>query len=97
MNPLAALARLPGMRQYRFVLVLAVLTIIGCCVRAPWVQGPGGDGSDNALGFAPLWTSNFRLFPGARVDRLNFALEVFLSMSVVALIGAGQALRRRDP
>jgi hypothetical protein len=85
------------MRQYRFVLALAVLTIAGCCLRAPWVQGAGGDGSDNALGFAPVWTSNFRLFPGARIDRLNFSLEVVLSLSVVALIGAGQALRRRNP
>jgi hypothetical protein len=82
------------MRHYRVVIALAVLAVIFCCYRAPWVQGPGTFYADAALGFAPLWTKDFRLFPDARVDWWALGTHMALAVGLVALIGWGQAIRR---
>lgn len=85
------------MRGHLFSIILAVISVGGCCYWAPWVQGPGGFQSGAALGFAPIWTSGFRLFPGARVDLIALGTHIFIALLFPALIGFGQAVRRNNP
>jgi hypothetical protein len=82
------------MRRHTVITTLFVLSLLGCCYRAPWVQGPGSFYADAELGFAPLWTADFRNFPEARVDWMAFAVHVALACGVILLIGFGQSLRR---
>lgn len=82
------------MRRYLLALSLGVFAIIGCCVWAPWMQLDSA-GDSTSLGFAPVWTSDFRYFPGATVDARALATHVTLAVIFVALIGVGQALRRQ--
>ena len=82
------------MRRYASVIVLFVLTVLVCCYRAPWVQGPGSFYADSGLGFAPIWTSDFRNFPEARVDWIAFATHIGIACGVILLVAFGQSLRR---
>ena len=82
------------MRRYLLALSLGVLALIGCLFWAPWMQLDSAGGS-TSLGFAPVWTSDFRYFPGATVDMRALATHVALAIIFVALIGMGQALRRQ--
>jgi hypothetical protein len=77
--------------------LLAVLAVIGCCAYAPWVQvDPRYPGAATTLGFAPMWTTDFQHFAGARVDIRELATHVSLAIVFAALIGLGQALRRSN-
>lgn len=82
------------MRRYATITALLIITVLGCCYRAPWVQGPGSFYEDGGLGFAPVWTQDFRDFPAARVDWGVFALHSGIACGLVALIAFGQSLRR---
>jgi hypothetical protein len=82
------------MRRHFVVSVLFVLCVLGCCYRAPWVQGPASFYTDSGLGFAPLWTGDFRNFPGAHVDWIAFTIHLTLAAGGILLIGFGQSLRR---
>jgi len=62
---------------------------------APWMQLDSRGGS-TSLGFAPVWTTDFRLFPGATVDTRALATHVVLALIFAALIAMGQALRRQN-
>jgi len=81
-------------RRYLLALSLGLFAVIGCCVWAPWMQVDSSGGS-TSLGFAPVWTSDFRYFPGAMIDTRALATHVMLAVIFVALIGMGQAMRRQ--
>jgi hypothetical protein len=81
-------------RRYWLVLTLGGAAVFGCCYQAPWVQGSGAFQSDGSLGFAPIWTRDFRYFPGARVDLSALATHLVFALGMAALIGLGQAIRR---
>ena len=82
------------MRRHASVIALSVAAILGCCYRAPWVQGPGSFYADSGLGFAPVWTSAFRNFPEAHVDWNAFATHIGIACGVILLVAFGQSLRR---
>jgi hypothetical protein len=85
------------MRFDRVTIALAVLTVFGCCVWAPWVQvDSSGPSEPVSLGFAPLWSSGFRNFPGAKVDMRDWAMHVAFVAIIVALVGLGRAMRRNS-
>lgn len=82
------------MRRYSVVTTLFLLCVLGCCYRAPWVQGRVSFYTDSGLGFAPVWTADFKNFPDAHVDWFAFAIHLALAGGAILLIGFGQSLRR---
>jgi hypothetical protein len=87
----------PAMRRHSLTLVLAVISVIGCCVWAPWVQVDAAfPTASTSLGVAPLWTKNFQYFPGARVDVRELAMHISLAIIFAALIALAQAIRHFD-
>jgi hypothetical protein len=87
--------RAKDMSSVWFVLILAAAAVVGCCLWAPWVQvDPALPASSAFLGFAPIWTRAFALFPGARVDGRAMGANIGVLLFCAVLIGLVRAMRR---
>ena len=69
---------------FAFVIGLAIL-----CYSAPWTTTPAGsDAAHNSLGYAAIWSDQFRAVPGARVDLGAFLMLAGVVAFFAIVIGA---------
>jgi hypothetical protein len=76
----------------RAITILAFTAAVGITLvsySAPWEQVNPRDSTtvQRSLGFAPTWTHKFENIPGAQVDSDQFAVYMFVVLTIAILAG----------